>query len=260
MSIQRDNKLQRALASWTPKTVGTSSWLGTLGISPQLVKRYVESGWIESIGQGAYKRLNEALEWQGAVSALQIQMELPIHLGGPTAIEFQGSSHYVRMGKIPVFLFSQPKVHLPKWFTAYDWGQPILHVKSAFLPNDLGTNPYQYSDIKICVSTVERAILECLYLSPKQFDLFECHQITEGLRGLRPKLLQELLESCASIKVKRLFLFMADKARLPVLKHLHLDNIDLGIGDRTIVQHGKYNAKYRLILPKELLNDDKSDL
>lgn len=260
MSIHNLNKLQRVLANWVPKTVGTSSWLGTLGISPQLVKRYVESGWIEPIGQGAFKRLNEALEWQGALCAIQRQLELPIHLGGPTAIAFQGSSHFVRMGKISVCLFSPPKVHLPKWFTGYDWGQPITHVQSAFLPRHLGINLYPYGDMKICVSTAERAILECLYLSPKQFDLLECYQITEGLRGLRPKLMQDLLESCASIKVKRLFLFMADRVSLPLMKHLNLDNISLGKGDRTIIQHGKYNAKYGLILPKELLNDDKPGL
>ncbi len=31
------------------------------------------------------------------------------------------------------------------------------------------------------------------------------------LRTLRPKLIQELLEACRSIKVRRLFLFMADR-------------------------------------------------
>ena len=149
---------------------------------------------------------------------------------------------------------------MPKWFYEYDWGQPIVHVKTGFLPNHLGTNIYHYGDMKIGASTLERAILECLYLSPKQFDLVECYEIMEGLQGLRPKLMQDLLESCSSIKVKRLFLFMADKASLPVMKHLKLDNVDLGKGDRSIVQHGQYNAKYGLTLPKELLNYDKPSL
>jgi hypothetical protein len=260
MSIQNYNKLQMVLANWIPKTVGTSSWLGGLGISPQLVKRYVESRWIEPIGQGAFKKLNETLEWQGALNALQMQMELPVHLGGPSAIAFQGSSHYARMGKETVFLFTPLKVHLPKWFYEYDWGQPIVHVKTESWPSYSGTNIYPYGDMKICVSTVERAILECLYLSPKQFDLLECYQIMEGLQGLRPTLMQDLLESCRSIKMKRLFLFMADKANLPVMKYLKLNNIDLGKGDRAIVQHGRYNAKYGLILPKELFNDHKPSL
>ncbi len=261
MSIQNDTKLQRVLASWTPKTVGTSSWLRSLAISPQLVKRYVKSGWIEPIGQGAFKRPNETLEWQGALSTLQTQMALPIHLGGPSAITFQGLAHYARMGTEPIFLFTPLKIRLPKWFHEYDWKQPIVHTKTAFLPSYLGTNIYPYGDLKICISTVERAILECFYLSPKQFDLLECYQIMESLQGLRPKVMQNLLESCASIKVKRLFLFMADKARLPVMKHLKLDNINLGKGDRSVVDNGQYNGKYGLILPKELFDDDnKSSL
>jgi hypothetical protein len=51
--------------------------------------------------------------------------------------------------------------------------------------------------------------------------MVECYQILEGLANLRPKILQELLESCNSIKVKRLFLFMASKA-----KHQWLDFVD----------------------------------
>lgn len=260
MSIQNHSKLQRVLATWIPKTVGTSSWLGSLAVSPQLVKRYVDSGWLEPIGQGAFKRPNETLEWKGALSALQTQMELPVHLGGPSAIAFQGSSHYARVGKETIFLFTPLKVCLPKWFYGYNWGQQIVHVKTACLPSRLGTNVYSYGDMKICISTLERAILECFYLSPKQFDLLECYQIMEGLQGLRPKIMQDLLESCTSIKVKRLFLFMADKASLPVMKHLKLDHVDLGKGDRSIVEHGQYNAKYKLTLPKELFNDDKPSL
>lgn len=260
MSVQKDKKLQNLLANWLPKTVGTSFWLRTLGIYPQLVKRYVESGWLESIGQGAFKRPNEMVAWQGALNALQMQMKIPVHVGGPTALAFHGMSHYVRMGKETVFLFSSLKIRLPTWFTAYVWNQPVDHVKTAFLHTQLGINVYQYHDINIRVSTPERAILECLYLSPKQFDLLECYQAMESLQGLRPKLMQDLLESCTSIKVKRLFLFMADNVNLPVMKHLKLDHVDLGKGDRTIAQQGRYNAKYRLTLPNELFNHDKSNL
>ncbi len=260
MSKQNETKLQKMLLNWVPQTVGTSSWLSSLGISPQLVKRYVESGWIEPIGQGAFKRPHETLEWQGALSTLQSQMEIPVYLGGPSALAFQSSMHYIRMGKETVFLFSPLKTQLPKWFIQYDWARPIVHVKTSFLPSSLGKKLYPYGSMKIWVSTVERAILECLYLAPKQFDLVECYQIVENLLGLRPQLIQELLESCSSIKVKRLFLFMADKAALPMMTHLKLESIDLGTGDRSIVNHGQYDGKYKLILPKELLNDDRTSL
>ena len=85
--------------------------------------------------------------------------------------------------------------------------------------------------------------------------------ITEQDKAEAIILLQEACNAQTFILVvKRLHLFMADKANLPVMKHLKLDNVDLGKGDRSIVQHGQYNAKYGLTLPKELLNYDKPSL
>ena len=73
---------------------------------------------------------------------------------------------------------------------------------------------------------------------------------------LRPKLMQSLLEQCASIKVRRLFLYLAERAALPVMRHLNLDRIDLGAGTRSIVPNGRYIAKYQLLLPADLVDRD----
>ena len=74
----------------------------------------------------------------------------------------------------------------------------------------------------------------------------------EGLRTLRPQLMQSLLEVCTSIKVKRLFLFMAERAALPVAACLDQNSITLGSGDRTLTPGGAYVAKFGLIVPQEL--------
>jgi hypothetical protein len=76
-----------------------------------------------------------------------------------------------------------------------------------------------------------------------------------GLLTLRPKLVQQLLESCSSIKVKRLFLLLAEELKLPWVKKLNLDKIDLGSGDRTLVKGGKLHPKYRLTLPADLFDE-----
>lgn len=94
------------------------------------------------------------------------------------------------------------------------------------------------------ISAPERAILECLYLIPKAFDLLEYYQLLEGLLTLRPQLMQQLLETCYSVRVKRLFLYMADKAKLSVLSYLDKEKIQLGMGDRSILSKGVYNAQY----------------
>ena len=169
-------------------------------------------------------------------------------------LDTQGNAHYIRLGKERVFLFSGPNQKLPKWFLDYGWSDTIKHIKTSILPNGLAIKEKDFCGINIKMSSRERAILESLYLSPEKFELLECYQMTESLMTLRPKILQELLEQCTSVRVKRLFLYMADKAELPVLGYLDLDKIDLGKGDRSIVKNGVYNSQYKISIPRELVN------
>jgi hypothetical protein len=43
--------------------------------------------------------------------------------------------------------------------------------------------------------------------------LVECYELIESQNNLRPDLLQKLLEQCTSVEVKRLFLYLAEKAK-----------------------------------------------
>lgn len=152
----------------------TAHWLLEQGVSTQLTKRYVESGWIDPIGHGAYKKLGDDLIWQSGVCALQAQLKLPVHVGGLSALSFHGITHYLRLGKEPLFLFVPLTVYLPKWFREYDWGRPIVVVRTSFLPQDVGIKAYQEQNIEIKYATVERALLELLYLAPRQIDILKC--------------------------------------------------------------------------------------
>ena len=77
----------------------------------------------------------------------------------------------------------------------------------------------------------------------------EADYIMEGLTSLRPSVLQELLESCKSIKTKRLFLYMADHHNHPWFKRLDLSSIPLGKGKREIIKGGKLDKKYQIVVP-----------
>jgi hypothetical protein len=105
--------------------------------------------------------------------------------------------------------------------------------------------------IKIRLSAPERAILECLYLTPKHIDIMECFHLMEGLVNLKPRLVQELLEKCNSVKVKRLFLYMAEKAGHAWMNFVNTSEIDLGNGNRQIKNGGVYISKYQITVPKE---------
>lgn len=253
MSMNNEEKLKGLLAAHLPGTVYVAAWLEGRGISRALQQRYRTSGWLESAGTGAFQRPGEKVTWQGGLYALQEQSGLAVHAGALTALALQGRAHYLRLGAEKVFLFSPPKTNLPAWFRNRDWGQVIHHTKTSVLPPGLALADYQAGAFSVKISAPERAILECLHLAPDKVDLVECYQIMEGLTTLRPKLLQPLLEQCGSVKVKRLFLYMAEKTGHDWFERLDTTKFDLGAGDRAITKGGIYVSRYGLTVPEELV-------
>ncbi|MDF0544849.1 type IV toxin-antitoxin system AbiEi family antitoxin domain-containing protein [Sphingobium sp. H39-3-25] len=254
MKVARTDKLRSLLDAWEPHTVATSPHLKALGLTAQDLQNYTASQWLVSLGRGAFKRPMETVTWQGALYSVQSQLKLPVHVGALTALEMTGNSHYVRFGESRVYLFSPLHVVLPAWFQTH-WGEEVRHMQSKLLPNEPGLTEQRTPEgYPLTAATPERAILELLHLAPKEFDLVEAGQIVEGMTSLRPKLMQSLLEACASVKVRRLFLYLAERADLPVMRHLKVEQIDLGSGDRSLVKMGRYVPKYRLLLPRELVS------
>lgn len=255
MNTQNESKIKKMLELHKPGTVTLAKWLESIGISRELQKNYKKSGWLEKLGPGAYKRPTDQVTWQGGLYAIQQQANLQLHVGALTALSLQGQSHYFRMSGEKIFLFSAHKTILPRWFKVHEWGQKVLHIKTSFLPADLGLTQHKENNFFIIISAPERAMLECLYLAPAKLDLIECSHLMEGLSNLRPKLMQELLEKCSSVKVKRLFLLLASKAQHQWLAFIDLKKIDLGKGDRSITKGGVYNAQFQISVPKELANN-----
>lgn len=72
--------------------------------------------------------------------------------------------------------------------------------------------------------------------------------------------MQRLLEDCSSIKVKRLFLYLAEKAGHSWFDYMKLDNVDLGKGKRSLVKNGVLVNKYEITVPQELERNVKSNL
>jgi len=252
VSTNNEIKLKKLLDLHVPGTIILASWLEVNGFSYDLQQRYRKSGWLQSVGIGAFKRPNDTVSWQGAIYSVQKQAKLPLYIGGPTALSMLGFSHYIRTEAEAVFLFSELKIRLPLWFKNYSWKEHISHIKTSFLPIGVGIENYNEKLFTLTIASPERAILECLYLVPEKFDILETYQILSGLVNLRPGILQKLLEGCNSIKVKRLFLYMSDKANHQWAQFLDLSSVTLGHGDRSIVKNGVYDPKFRITVPREL--------
>ena len=252
MTTQNETKLKTLFNNIQPGTVVLAPWLEKLGISRNLQKHYIRSGWLETLGRGAYKKPADKVTWLGGVYSLQKQADLSVHVGAITALSLHGLSHYVRMDSEIIWLFSPYRESLPKWFKDNPWESTVYHQQTSFLPENTGIIEREVMKLPLKISSPERAMLECLYLAPRKFDLFESLQLMDGLLNLRPKTVQELLENCNSVKVKRLFLYLAEKANQQWLSFVDTSSIDLGSGNRRIAEKGVYNSKYKITIPKEL--------
>jgi hypothetical protein len=77
---------------------------------------------------------------------------------------------------------------------------------------DLFLTSTDCGSFSIKMSSTERAIMEMLYLVPQKQTLSEISLIMEHLAGLRPAVVQDLLENCNSVKVKKAFYVPVRKA------------------------------------------------
>lgn len=257
MSLEKESKINQLLQTWPKDTPAQTFWLRELGYSDQLLAKYKKSKWIVPFETGAYKKPQGKITYLGAIHALQYQSGMTIHPAGPTSLMLLGKSHYLEMAQKQVFLMGEPEERLPSWFLKHDWDAIINYTTTSFLKPDMGVVDHEEANFKLRISGAARAMMECLYLSPKHQDLITCYELMEGLSNLRPKVVQELLESCSSVRVKRLFLYMAEKAGHSWFRFLKLDNIHLGSGKRSMVPSGIYITKYQITVPEKLENYGK---
>ncbi len=260
MSTIESSKINQLLATQPPGAVVLSSWLTGRGYSFELQKRYRKSGWLESIGTGAMIRAGDNVGYEGAIYALQKQAALNIHPGGRSALSLLGKAHYLELAQKKVVLFGGKGEALPVWFRNHDWGLMFDYHATSFLPPELGLVDVEMKTFSIRVSGAARALMECLYLTPEKQELVECYELMEGLNNLRPDQVQALLEACKSVKVNRLFMYLAEKAGHAWVQYLDLKKVDFGSGKRSVVRNGVYVPKYKITVPKELEDHGKTEL
>jgi hypothetical protein len=257
-----------------------AAWLKTQGYSSQLQHRYVASGWLEQPARSVFRRPRGALSWQQVVISLQTILNYsPLVVGGRSALELQGYAHYLRQSTATVHLYGPKappgwvqKLKLPveliyhndrrlfkndpvtkgarsdKW--NIDKGE-ALDV-SGFISRDITSLSWGQWDWPLTISTAERAVFELLDELPNHETFEQVDALFASLSNLRPGRLDRLLRDCASIKVKRLFLFFADRHNHAWLKRLDKKAIDLGKGKRMLVRGGVLDPTYQITVPRDL--------
>jgi len=252
MASYTGSKINQLLKAWPAGTVAVLPWLEKQGVYQQLVHEYEKTAWLRRMGHGAYAKAGDQVEWTGGLYAMQEQLKLPIHVGGKTALQMQGYAHFLPMGKgTVVALFGLPNVKLPTWFKQYRWGIKVRYTMTNLFAGqaDQGLTKKDLGLYQIKVSAPERAMMEVLYGVPLVDSYEEARLIMEGLTTLRPRLAQSLLEKCASVKVKRLFMLLAENSKHAWIRKIDLSKIDFGKGKRTLVKGGRFDSKYNITVP-----------
>lgn len=253
MGIENKTKLNNLLSSWPRGSVAVYPFFKQQKISHQLVAKYLKNNWIEKISDGAYKRFDDkTVEWYGGLYSIQAYLKLPVYVGGPKALEIHGYTQNLSpAGKSVVWLFGKYKTSLPRWFLKNNWG-PVVRYQTIRLFNskkEIGIIEREVNGLKLIVSSPERAILETLNFVPNELTFEFAQNAVESLQTLRPKIVEELLCACRSIKVKRLFLFLAQYNKLPWLKSINRNKIDLGKGFRSIANPGVLDKEHLITVP-----------
>jgi len=278
MTEQKTSKLNWLERNLPEGLVVDASWLTKHGYSTSLRSQYVAAGWLEQPARGVYRRKRGSLIWQQAVISLQALLEWPLVVGGRTALELQGYAHYLSRQTKEVHLYGPKRP--PGWLNQLQLDAHFVYHNdhklfrneslarglsslSSNLAKDKGTGnaPTHDSlimqhwgqwDWPLTLSTPERAIFELLDELPKHESFHQADVLMEGMANLSPRRLQKLLEDCRSVKVKRLFLFFADRHAHAWAKRIDKHAVTLGDGKRMLVKGGKLNKAYQITVPEEL--------
>ena len=218
--------------------------------------------------------------WQQVVISLQCLLEFPVIIGGRTALELYDFSHYISIGRMKeVHLYSDKP--LPGWVGKLDldarfiihnarklfdissitqgvghigWNlaDQIFITEVPISDDSLAQMSWGHWNWSLTLSTPERAILELLHEVPDRETFHQADKFMESLHTLSPRRVQKLLEDCRNVKVKRLFLWFAERHQLSWLSAIDPERIDLGKGKRMLVRGGKLDSKYLITVPRDL--------
>jgi hypothetical protein len=250
----------------------TRSWLMDQGVNRHTVDNWIKSKQLISVARGVFKRPKTELTWQGIVCSLQRMKNWHwLTAGGLTALPLEGMTHHLSpAGQKNIHLYGLPK--LPAWINKLLPDTHFIRHRNFKMDSEGGESiaglhlrlwkpiywPYGFDEVRMDISTPELAIFEALVDVPKRLSFEHANQLMRDLPALSPNTLNGLLKACKNVKVKRLFLWFAEKNKNPWLKEIDLQTFSmasgaLGSGKRVIAKGGKLDPKYLITVPRDMV-------
>lgn len=243
------------LSEWLPfGQLATRQWLLDQGLSRHSVDNALKSGKLVALARGVVARPEVPVGWQGVVASLDRILPQAVYVGGLSALNQAGLSHYVSLDQqIQLYSAASQPTWLPKlklkvklvWHTiGHLWDQGALQ-KTDSLQEQTVEGGWSWR-----LASPEQAFLELLADVPDEVGFEHADNIMQGLSSLSPRRLDALLRACRHVRVKRLFFFFADRHQYPWRKLLSAEDYDLGAGKRSIVPDGKLDKTYLITVPE----------
>ena len=267
MAKQTEGKLNRLERLLPEGLLVDASWLTEQGYSTSLRRQYVTAGWLTQPTRQVYQRRRGSVSWQQAVVSLQMLLGERLVVGGRTALDLQGFSHYLTSTVQEVHLYGPE--HAPTWLYKLPLDVRFVYHNSEKLfptatptkslalsaeiePTDFVKQPWGPWGWQLCMASPERAILELLDELPDRESFYQVDKLFEGLANLSPRKVENLLARCRNVKVKRLFFYFADRHKHAWLKRIDRTMINLGKGKRLLVRGGRLDTTYLITVPEDL--------
>ena len=185
-----------------------------------------------------------------AVYCYNLQTGNKARIAAHSALELFGFNHYVPMGK-PRLMVAIKNGNVDDWVRSEKYDMTIVPFHTGIF-NNPATQSFDRNGFSLILSSPEQAFLECLYLVPDYYNYMDLYYIMEQLTSLDPYKVQIALENTSSQRVKRMFLYMAEKAGHYWFDMLDMDKFGLTTSKLQLVDNGVYISKYRITVPKEL--------
>ncbi len=263
LGVKMSSKINWLVNHTSPGALVLQQWLTANGVSYSLAQKYTQSGWLKKLSSGVYYRPDAQGDikptWVDAIQALDVQLEVSVHLAGLSSLTHQGLSHYLQLNKEQVWICVKNKSSLPKWFRDFryqNWFYCGNHKLELNAERDLKRITVKGKELT--VSCAELAAYEVVDAIGKQISFEHVAELFQGLVNLSPRKIQDILERSSSVQANRIFLFLGRYYDHQWVKRVDETRIKLGAGKRQVVKKGRFDERYQITVP-EILSVKKGE-
>ncbi|UIF89205.1 type IV toxin-antitoxin system AbiEi family antitoxin domain-containing protein [Cupriavidus sp. UYPR2.512] len=199
----RNKPLHNLLAQAPRGQPMDTEMLREMGVSERSLSHMVSEAWLEQLGRSAYLLRGDTPTLEGILAYLSRRIK-GLHVGGKTALDWQGVRHNIAFRE-RVVLWGQVPYRFPEWVDK--------HLLYTYQRTDLFDDSFPYGEglkalpnrnPSVLVSVPERAFLELVSDVGKGQTLEEVENIIVMMRSLRPPILRTFLSHCTRLKVLKL--------------------------------------------------------